>query len=248
MKKSLLLFTVVISSMLSSAQSFEGVITMIPDFKTKPDPKNHVTYFVKGNKVVMEPRGTGAMDGRIIGDKTTKEYYMLIDAKGKKIALNLNMDKMAMSALGNTPPASSDRNTGAENPVKPTMSETGETRMIDGYNCTMFAGGEKGSKSEVWVAKDIDFSLGDLLFSPNVGTQFKGYSDMKGLVLEAWQYDDNGKITSSVKLMPVKRTVDDAIFEIPKDYEKMDMTQFMQLAQGNPEMAQMIQQMFGGQK
>src|SRR5438093_202100 len=59
MKQSLLLFAMIIISLLSSAQSFEGMITMMPDFKTTPDPKNQVIYYVKGNKITMEARGAG---------------------------------------------------------------------------------------------------------------------------------------------------------------------------------------------
>ncbi|HYV90512.1 MAG TPA: DUF4412 domain-containing protein [Chitinophagales bacterium] len=246
MKNFLLLFTIVMSTLLSAAQSFEGMVTMVPDFKTKPDTKNQMVFYVKGDKVAMEPNGTGPMNGRIVGSSATKEYYMLVDADGKKIALNMNMDKMVGMYGGGNPALGKGKPD--DHPVKPTVTETGETRVIDGYTCRQVLAEMNGEKSEFWITKDIDLSLGNLLFSPNVGTQFKNYGDLQGMVLEAWHYDSKGKITSSMKMTPVKKSVDDKMFEIPEGYEKMDMMQLMQAAQGNQEMMQLMQKMFGGQK
>jgi hypothetical protein len=100
----------------------------------------------------------------------------------------------------------------------------------------------------MWVTKDADFSIPVLFFSPGSIAQFNNYSSIQGMVLEAWNYDSNGNITSSVKAIPEKRTVDDKMFEIPEDYKKMAMMQLMQAAQGNPEMMQQMMQIFGSEK
>lgn len=244
MKKFFFLFVMVSSGLLSAAQTFEGIVTMIPDFKTKPDSKNNMVFYIKGDNIAMEPTGSGPMNARMVGNKKTREYYMLIESEGKKIALNINMDQM-MGMIAGANPSTLQND---DHPVRPSIKETGDTRVIDGYKCRQVLTEMKGTKSEMWVTKDVSLSIADLFFSPKSGAQFKGYESIQGMVLEAWTYDADGKISLSVKTIPQKKPVDDKMFVIPEGYEKMDMMQLIQAAQGDPEMMQKMMEMFGGDK
>lgn len=243
MKRLLLLFLIISSSLLSSAQ-FEGIVTMIPDFKNKPESKDKMVFYIKGDKVAMEPNGTSPVNGRMVGNRKTKEYYMLVEAEGKKIAINLDMDQLMRMAPGVTSPEAPQD----AQPVRPAIKETGARKVIDGYSSRQILTEMNGNKTEMWITKDVDLSLADLFFSPNTGSQYKNYEGIEGMVLEAWNYDANGKISSSVKATPEKKAIDDKMFVIPEDYVKMDMMQLMQAAQGNPEMMQQMMEMFGTEK
>ena len=246
MKKFLLLFVIVGSGLMVAAQSFEGIVTMTPDFKTKPDKK--MVFYFKGDQVALEQTEGGPMNGKMVGNRKTKDYYVLIESEGKKIALNINMDQLKGMVPGKDTDATEPAAHPDAHPVKPTIHETGATRMIDGYSARQILTEMDGNKSEMWVTKDVDLSIADMSLGAMSGSQFKDYEGIKGMVLEEWDYDADGKINSSVKMTPEKKPIDDKMFVIPEDYVKMDIMQMIQAAQGDPEMRQEMMEIFGSKK
>src|SRR5438477_6188209 len=97
MKTIFLLFLGACFTQVIAQKSFEGIITMTPDFKTKPRTDEIMKIYVKGDKVAMEmPAKDGKSMGRLVGNSTTREYYMLTEMGEKKVAVKMNFDQMMM--------------------------------------------------------------------------------------------------------------------------------------------------------
>jgi hypothetical protein len=158
--------------------------------------------------------------------------------------MKMNMD-IIRGMEGSTPPPNQK---GTDMGVRPDVTITNETRTIDGFVCKRVLAKMNDYQSEAWVTDEFGMTTGDLFSAPQMSSNSQQYGHMPGLALEAWQTDGKGKILSSMKIKPEPKLLDAALFEIPADYERLDMMQMIQAAQGNPEMMEKMMEMMGGKQ
>lgn len=104
------------------------------------------------------------------------------------------------------------------------ISKTGETKNILGYNCEKFLFHQDGKKGEAWMTDE----LGAFMFFMNSQQEMP---DWQGEVLDAGyfplhvtEYDEDGNVESifNVKeVTPMKLSLD--LFEVPASYKKIDL-------------------------
>ena len=219
MKKTLLTISALILSAVAFAQ-FEGTFTMTlesPKFKEPMD----MNMTVKGNLVCMEipSMAESGMVKNIINTQT-QEMIMCNDRGGRKIGMKSNM-KDAERFM----PQSS-------NAKPPVVTETAETKTIDGYKCKKTIIESDEATSDLWISTDVPLNMKDLLTTVSANRSpgsymlrnlQRGYGGMKGVALEVNSTNKKTKEEYKLTLHSIKQTkVDDKIFNTD-DFQLMDM-------------------------
>lgn len=193
------------------AGPFEGEITMNVSDAAKPEPKT-ITYDVKGTKMrFVAPEEHGPMSGGyVIFDTTAKKMTVVQDAK--KTAMVMDMGAMGGMTPGAPPPG-----------PKPTVDKTGKNDTVAGYTCEQWKITEtNGERSDVCVAQGIMF--------PVMGRRGTGWMSQleNSFPLRAISYDSAGKEKSRMEVTKVeKKSLDDAMFQVPAGYTTQDMAEMM---------------------
>ena len=195
------------------AGPFEGEITMSVSDAAKPEPKA-ITYDVKGTKMrFVAPEEHGPMSGGyVIFDTVGKKMTVVQDAK--KTAMVMDMGAMGAGLTPGTPPPG----------PKPTIDKTGKNDVVAGYTCEQWkitdVGGER---TDVCVAQGITFPV----MGRRAGTGWM--SQLEGsFPLRAITYDSTGKEKSRMEVTKIeKKSLDDAMFQVPAGYTTQDMGEMM---------------------
>ncbi len=193
---------------IASAQSFEGVI----EFKkqTTSDTVNYI-YHVKGDKVRLDE----------IGNKSKKvEGSFIIDMKTNSILSLSHERKLYLEQPAGTP---------AVMKGKADVKKTGNTKTIQGIKCTEYVVANPEEKVQVtyWMASnnyDFFFKLLKVLNRKDKSAlyvqQITGAEGMFPFLSSQVNLESNKEEVKMEVTKVEKKNVDEAKFEVPKDYQK----------------------------
>lgn len=199
--------------------SFRMEMHMFDGATEKKDSPTNMRYWsteeMTMNKMEMPDRK--GQDMRMMTDLKGKwQYTLMTDEKGKKTAMKSKKKKVTMSEQ--------------KDAKEPEITETGETRTIEGHNCTKTIVKTEDGTWTGWVAKDLKAPFSDMARS--VGHRgndkmMKSYKGM-GFPLEFEWVDAKGKdrIVCYVKELKVG-PVEAGVFSLD-GYEVTEMPSFGQ--------------------
>lgn len=203
---------VLLLSVNSFAQGFEGVLQIEISSVKMGDSKMTLTTYCKGDKSMTEmnmPQGNMKM----YMDQKTHKSIMVMEAM--KMGMEMDMDK-AQEKKKNSDDAS------------PTVQTTGETKIINGHSCELYkVTTTKGDQSNWWMTKDVPKSmLASLKNIYNNGAggfkkQGPGREAIeamfkKGLAPIQIEMIKEGKIETTMTFVKFEeKDVEDSMFKIP---------------------------------
>ncbi|MDZ7625599.1 MAG: DUF4412 domain-containing protein [Ignavibacteriaceae bacterium] len=193
----LLLILILSAGNISSQTAFQGKVV----FNLETDGDNQVMdYYAKDKKFRMEVPDQG---GYILFDSQTMNMYIVMDEQ--KMYMESSLNSSSAGSAGS-------------------ITKTGETKIILGYDCEKFLFVQDGSKGESWMTKE----LGSFMFF-NQAQQ--GIADWQNEVLnegyfplQVTEYDEDGEIESSYTVVEVTpKELSSDMFVVPATYQKLDM-------------------------
>jgi Domain of unknown function (DUF4412) len=184
--------------------NFEGQITMRTT--RAGNPPSDMLVKAKGDRLRFDTTENGQTVSAIF-DPQKNTVVALMDAQ----RAYMDMDFSSPSAAPNTDPKTS----GAE--------KTGKKETIAGIDCEDYVVKDpSGKKTEVCIAEGLAFfDLEGVRHGGGAGWN-KDLRDKKMFPLRSIEYDETGKEVSRSEVTKVEpKKLDDALFQVPKDYTKV---------------------------
>lgn len=189
---------VLLVGMAFAQSSFEGRVI----FEVKEDGESQIMdYYAKDKKFLMKMPDKG---GSILFDSKQFKMYVIMDEQ--KMYMETTMMPMSTATGGGT------------------ITKTGETKSILGYDCEKFLFTQKDMKGEAWMTKE----LGAFMFFMESQEEMPGWQaevlDAGYFPLHVTQHDTRRDVTGvyDVKeVTPLK--LSDNLFELPSSYKKFDL-------------------------
>lgn len=178
--------------------SFEGKVI----FQVSEGGEQQVMeYYAKDKKFKMDMPNKG---GSIIFDSQKFKMYVIMDAE--KMYMETTMMPLSTGTGGGS------------------ITKTGETKTILGYDCEKFLFTQKDLKGEAWMTKE----LGAFMFFMESQEEMPGWQtdvlDAGYFPLHVTQHDTRRNVTGvydGKEVTPMKLSVD--LFELPSSYKKFDL-------------------------
>ena len=181
-----------------SQSSFEGKVV----FDLKEDGQQQtLNYFVKDKRFRMDMPEKG---GSILFDSRAFKMYVIMDEQ--KMYMETSMMPMSTGTGGGS------------------ISKTGETKNILGYECEKFLFTQKDMKGEAWMTKE----LGAFMFFMESQKEMPSWQsevlDAGYFPLHVTQHDTRRNVTSVYDVKEVTpMELSDDLFEVPSSYKKIDL-------------------------
>ena len=201
MKATKLIYTLsllLLTGIAFSQSSFEGKVV----FDLREDGQQQtLNYFVKDKRFRMEMPEKG---GSILFDSRAFKMYVIIDEQ--KMYMETSMMPMSTGTGGGS------------------ISKTGETKNILGYECEKFLFTQKDMKGEAWMTKE----LGAFMFFMESQKEMPSWQsevlDAGYFPLHVTQHDNRRNVTSVYDVKEVTpMELSDDLFEVPSSYKKIDL-------------------------
>lgn len=201
MKSIIILFISFFMFSVSYSQQFEGKIAM----RLNSDKAKDVDYLIKGNKMRIEMPGN--KEGVIIFDTKESKFLMIMPEQKMYMEMPINLDHAAHELNNEDKDAD--------------INFTGETKVINGYQCEKWLINDEGKEVEAWMAKELG---GFYMFQSPMDKSSKASWQGK---LEAGSYFpmqvlENGQMVMEV-LSVDKKSLNDDLFKAPKEFQKFEM-------------------------
>jgi hypothetical protein len=187
--------------------AFEGVVFFR---KGAPGSKiaSNVTMYIKGDRFMADEQGE-KIKQKLIVDGKKKAIFMIMDKE--KMIMEMPMEKMA-----------------SKTPEPKLPLKTGKTQAIAGYECEQWLDKQYNGEVELWTNATMgrlfipDGPMGaGLIPSASMQRLLKQGSYFPFLMIER---DRTGKEITRLEVTNVeKKPVDDAVFEAPANYQRMEM-------------------------
>ena len=177
--------------------SFEGKVV----FDVREDGDQQVfNYFAKDKRFRMDMPEKG---GSILFDSHNFKMYVIVDEQ--KMYMETPMMPTSAGAGGS-------------------ISKTGETKNILGYDCEKFLFKQKDVEGEAWMTKE----LGAFMFFMESQQEMPEWQnevlDAGYFPLQVTQHDLRKNVTSIFKVKDVTpMTLSSDLFEVPSSYQKFDL-------------------------
>ena len=194
----LTLFLLFLSANTFAQSAFQGKVV----FNVEADGQKQVMdYYAKDKKFRMEVPDQG---GYILFDSQTMNMYIVMDEQ--KMYMESSLNSSSTGSAGS-------------------ITKTGETKKILGYECEKFLFDQNGSKGESWMTKD----LGAFMF---FSQSQQGLADWQKEILnegyfplQVTEYNSNGKVGSAYNVIEVTpQELSSDMFAVPSSYQKLDMS------------------------
>jgi hypothetical protein len=185
---------------ISFAQQFEGIISM----KISGDEEIDMDYFIKGEKIRIETPGN-------------EEGVILFDTKQNKFLIVMPEQKMYMEM----PMGMGMQNIESETSDEANTVFTGETRVINSYECEKWVYVDDGKEVEAWMAKGLGSFF--MFQNPMAHSSEANWQSR----LEAADFfpmlviEDNEKVLEVTSVEPKALEAD--LFSVPAGFQKFDM-------------------------
>lgn len=180
-------------------EAFEGKVKFNVDENGK---KQVMDYYAKDKKFRMEMPDKG---GAILFNSNEFKMYILVEKD--KIYMESTMMPMSMSSGGGS------------------ISKTGETKNILGYNCEKFLFTQKDVKGEAWMTDELGAFMFFMESQKEMPEWQKKILDAGYFPLQITQYNkrkNKQSIYNVVEVTPME--LSDDLFEVPPSYKKLDLS------------------------
>lgn len=180
-------------------EAFEGKVKFNVDENGK---KQVMDYYAKDKKFRMEMPNKG---GVILFNSNEFKMYILVEKD--KIYMESTMMPMSMSSGGGS------------------ISKTGETKNILGYNCEKFLFTQKDVKGEAWMTDELGAFMFFMESQKEMPEWQKKILDAGYFPLQITQYNkrkNKQSIYNVVEVTPME--LSDDLFEVPPSYKKLDLS------------------------
>lgn len=194
-----IIIAIVVFTGISFAQSsFEGKVV----FEVQEDGEHQIfNYYAKDKKFLMKMPEKG---GSILFDSQKFKMYVIMDEQ--KMYMETTMMPLSTGTGGGS------------------ITKTGETKNILGYDCEKFLFTQKDMEGEAWMTKE----LGAFMFFMESQEEMPGWQtevlDAGYFPLHVTQHDTRKNVTGvyDVKEVTPMKLSDD-VFELPSSYKKFDL-------------------------
>jgi len=208
MKKTIILFALIINSFLTNGQSFEGTVTVEITYDLPSDqqamaamlPKEQV-FHIKNEMTHMEQNMMGNKT-IMIRDNSSGLSTVLMEMQGMKYKMQVNDDDIGEK--------------------KSEIELLDETKEILGYAC---------KKARV-VMKDNMGSMEIYYTNELPAPKMKGMEKINGFPLE-YSLESHGMKVHYMTMDIKKESIDDGLFVIPEGYQDMPMNIRTMMGMGN---------------
>lgn len=204
-----------------SAAAFEGKVSL--GVKSNRDAEQVIDYAMKGTRVRMEPKMTGAGGAAMIMDWEKQEMTVLMTEQQMYMVMPLKKPQAAARAQQNAP--------------EQKIEKTGRTEKILGYTCDEYVTSEGGQTTEMWITEELG-SFGGLGGGNPMGGMMGG--GQKSAVPSSWERalqgkkgafplrvvsrDAKGKETFRLEAKKIEPgTLPDTLFAPPAGFQKFAM-------------------------
>jgi hypothetical protein len=179
-------------------ESFEGKVIFSLEEQGK---KQTMNYYAKDKKFRMDIPDKG---GTILFNSRAFKMYVIMDQQ--KMYMESDMMPMSTGSGGGS------------------ISKTGETKNILGYECEKFLFTQKDMKGEAWMTKELGafmFFMEEQKEMPNWQSEVL---DAGYFPLHITQHDTRRNVTSVYDVKNVTQMdLNDDLFEVPASYKKLDL-------------------------
>ncbi len=186
------------------SQSFEGVVEFSV---TTPEGPKPMTYMVKGDNARVEMEGEPGMKAAV-----------LINVKDKKTVMLMEHMKMYMDV---PMPKAEDMSES-----KPEITKTDKTKNILGYKCQQYIIKDGDMMSEIWITRDLGTFAMFRMGPPGKGQREEAWQKVigseGGFPLSVITKSGEEKESEMVATKVEKKSLDDALFQIPEGYQQFD--------------------------
>ena len=178
-------------------QSFEGKVV----FEMQEEGNKQVMdYYAKDKKFRMDMPEKG---GSIIFDSQKFKMYVIMDEQ--KMYMENSMMPMTAGAGGS-------------------ISKTGETKNILGYDCEKFLFTQKDMKGEAWMTKELGAFMFFMESQQDMPDWQSEVLDAGYFPLHVTQHNERKNVTSVYNVKEVTpMDLSDDLFVVPSSYKKMDL-------------------------
>lgn len=219
------------------AQTFEGVISI----QSSSEEGLNATYYLKGTKVYVEHKMPSGMRYYLLDTRTNKKT-LLVKEEGENLAVMMPKDRLLQAKSSELKESTREVHQ---------IELVPEEREIFGLSCRRADGANQEVEGIVWLTKAAPFGLRQLV--PAISVRFRPWlTDFGafGVPLEWWQRDRRTGEEWTTVLTYEEKTLDQAMFRIPADFETIDLGDMRQLMKANeeypdkmPEIKQWMQEM-----
>jgi hypothetical protein len=178
-------------------EAFEGKV----QFNVEEDGQKQVMdYYAKDKKFRLDMPEKG---GSVIFDSQKFKMYVIMDEQ--KMYMENSMMPMTAGAGGS-------------------ISKTGETRNILGYDCEKFLFDQKDMKGEAWMTKELGAFMFFMESQQDMPDWQSEVLDAGYFPLHVTQHNTRKNVTSVYDVKEVTpMELSDDLFVVPSSYQKMDL-------------------------
>lgn len=178
-------------------EAFEGKV----QFNVEEDGQQQVmNYYAKDKKFRLDMPEKG---GSVIFDSQKFKMYVIMDEQ--KMYMENSMMPMTAGAGGS-------------------ISKTGETRNILGYDCEKFLFDQKDMKGEAWMTKELGAFMFFMESQQDMPDWQSEVLDAGYFPLHVTQHNTRKNVTSIYDVKEVTpMELSDDLFVVPSSYQKMDL-------------------------
>jgi hypothetical protein len=227
-------------SPLGALKNFEGEIGLQVKTSTQSKPVPPFTLSVKNSKLrfdVPDEMGAPAMGGKahVVLSAPEKALFVVVD--DQKQVIKLEFDKLSEQLKAIKPPGAPGARPDETKPppAPPTVTKTGNKNVVAGYTCEDWnVVSPKGERAQICVASEsASFFEVPTVGLPAEQAWAKELFDGQHLPLRLIAYDAAGAEETRIEVTRIARqTEPDTLFDIPKDYKVMDLSEFMKAMLG----------------
>jgi hypothetical protein len=230
------LVALMICSFSSSAESFEGVLRV--EYKDEAGKTNTAEVFVKGDKYYIK---------KIVGGCEKYSAYILdlkanslscLNDRNPKTATSFNPDKvLGLYEKGNLKP-------GYKTHESQPYVQASATKSIGEIAVSQRRVSLDTMTYEIWTgALKIDYH--SLIPVLRIAGFWNKEEDGTNAILEGKTTNKITNKTTTVSVTPSKMTVSEKLFEVPKDYQVVDLNKFISDQSSSPKIGQLVKAFAG---
>ncbi len=208
-----------VASTITIGQELSFVITM--ESKSLKEPMV-MEMFIKKTKTLLVPKQSVANgEVKILFDYNTKSQTTLINSNGQLIGMVASINNI--------------EEVYETDKKLPEIQSTGNTKIIDGFNCNEYLVEYNNTSSNIWTTKEIEYGFSDvfksmLSFSGPKGKDLdfvKGHKGVEGFPLEMNSRNKKTKEEFNVLINQISTsTIDENLFST-EGYQMVDASTIM---------------------
>ncbi len=199
---------------------------------------DYFTYFsstAKNAGIEVKPtevkNGDKAMPTIFLFDGDNRCFIMLMDNGESKTGIISTIPSdsaIAAQAKNRKEPTKEKSTHDSAVPSKPTITKTGNSRIIAGFRCDEYkvASEDKEGYSNVWMTKDIKLKADNRYWGKAGVPTFSGYPEFEGAMMLAMDsFDKDNKLLQKMETIEINNSFDHSISTVGYTFMKLNFGQ-----------------------